>query len=323
MPFCTQPFNRIEIFEDGNVYNCCPQFVSYYSIGNIYQTPFDEIWNGEKAIELRRKILNNDYSLCDDICNRKVNNDINENGYNVFVEKYPEEISISTDNICNIRCRMCRDKQMHTEYNKDNVDEEIKKIWLPILKDARIVRFGCTGEPFASYKEIKLIQSAAQTYPNLKFHFHTNGILGTEEKLKELKVFNRIEKISISLHCASRETYNKIILDGNYDKVMSNIKLYSNMRKNNLIKEFRLIFVVFSENYKEMPDFVKLAKENNAKVEFWALRLNENTQIGQKFDDYSVINPKHKEHNQLIEILKQPIFQDRDVKLYPELMQLI
>lgn len=46
--FCPQPFEQIEIYESGDVYTCCPDFINFYSIGNIFKQPFSEIWNGEK-----------------------------------------------------------------------------------------------------------------------------------------------------------------------------------------------------------------------------------------------------------------------------------
>ncbi len=321
MAFCVQPFNRIEIYENGDVYNCCPPFINYYSIGNIYKTSFDEIWNGDKIRELRRKILNSDFSLCSDICNRKGNEE--EVLYNTdYISEYPEEISISSDNACNVRCKICRDEAFKTEFNKDTLDEEIENIWLPIFKNAKLLRFGCSGEPFASYKETMIIKKSAQKYQDLKFHFHTNGILGTEKRLKELNVFDRTEIITLSLHSASRWTYNKIIRGGNYDKVMSNIKLYSKMKEDNLIKQFRMIFVVYSENYKDMPHFAELAKKNNAIAEFWALRENNVTEVGKNFLKYSLLNPNHKNHKDLIKMLRKPIFAEKNVILFPELKEL-
>ena len=321
MPFCIQPFNRIEIYENGDVYNCCPPFINYYSIGNIYQNSFDEIWNGEKVKELRKKILNGDFSLCSDLCNRKNNEDA-VLCTSEIVDEYPVEISISSDNACNVRCKICRDEHFKTPYNKSNLEDEIENIWLPILKNAKLLRFGCSGEPFASYKETMIIKKAADKYPNLKFHFHTNGILGTEKKLKELNVFYKTDIITISLHSASRWTYNKIVREGNYDRVMENIKLYSKMKQNNLIKQFRMIFVVYSENYKDMPKFVKLASKYNANAEFWALRENNVTKIGKDFDKYSLLNPMHKHHKDLIKILQNPIFERDNVTLFPELKDL-
>ena len=67
--FCTRPFEEIEIHINGEVYTCCPNWNKAYSIGNIYKNSFEEIWNGEKAQELRTRIMNKDYSLCDNtIC---------------------------------------------------------------------------------------------------------------------------------------------------------------------------------------------------------------------------------------------------------------
>ncbi len=319
--FCTQPFNRIEIYENGDVYNCCPEFINHYKIGNIFETFFDEIWNGEEVKNIRKHLLNGDFSLCGDICNRKYCNDNKDKFNSEIVSDYPEDISISSDNSCNVKCKICRDENWHISFNKDSLDKETEEVWLPILKNAKVVRFGCSGEPFASYKETLLIKKIAQKYPDIKFHIHTNGILGNKEKLESLNIFNRIDKITVSMHSASLWTYNKIVRNGNYFKVLENLKLYSRMKEKELLNGFRMIFVVYSENYKEMPQFVKLAKKNNATAEFWALRKSE-AAICRDFEKYSIINPEHKNHRELINILKDPIFDEDNVILYPELNSL-
>ena len=42
---CTQPFNWCEIHTDGSVFACCPSWLSE-PLGNLLQTPFQDIWNG-------------------------------------------------------------------------------------------------------------------------------------------------------------------------------------------------------------------------------------------------------------------------------------
>ena len=71
-----------------------------------------------------------------------------------------------------------------------------------------------------------------------------------------------------------------------------------------------------------MPKFVKLAKKYNATAEFWALRKTENTEIGKNFDKYSLINKNHKKHKDFIKMLKNKIFDEDNVILYPELKEL-
>ena len=46
------------------------------------------------------------------------------------------------------------------------------------------------------------------------------------------------------------------------------------------------------------------------------------TKIGQNFKNHSIINKEHKKHKELIKILKNPIFKNNNVILYPELKAL-
>ena len=95
------------------------------------------------------------------------------------------------------------------------------------------------------------------------------------------------------------------------------------MKQDNILKHFRMIFVVYSENYKEMPNFAKLAEKNNAVAEFWALRKTDNTELGKNYEKYSIINKNHKYHKDFMNILKNPIFQKENIILYPELKELL
>lgn len=321
MAFCTQPFTHIEIYENGDVFNCCPAFLDYKSIGNIFENSFEQVWNSEKVIELREKVLNNDFSLCSDLCPRKLeeNKSPREEHFNPTMIEYPKIISISSDNICNVRCKICRDDFFKSPISDEVFESKIKDTILPIFKNAHSIRFGCSGEPFASRKEKTLMKSISETYPNIKYHIHTNGILGDKKLLDELGIYEKINIMTVSIHSASRWTYNKIVRGGNYDKMLKNLKLYSEMKEQNLIDNLRMIFVVYSENYKEMPKFIELAKKHNANPEFWAYRINE-TELGRNYEKYSIIEPTHKEHKNLVKILKSRIFDS--VTLYPELEQL-
>ena len=72
-----------------------------------------------------------------------------------------------------------------------------------------------------------------------------------------------------------------------------------------------------------MLKFIKLAQKHNAIAEFWALRENKDTFIGRNFEKYSIINPLHKKHKDLINILKKKEFTQENIILYPELKKLI
>ena len=62
--YCTNPFNQFEVTENGRVWLCCPNQLPH-PIGNVLHTPdFDDIWNGEKALLVRRSILNGKFNYC-------------------------------------------------------------------------------------------------------------------------------------------------------------------------------------------------------------------------------------------------------------------
>ena len=178
--------------------------------------------------------------------------------------------------------------------------------------------FGCTGEPFFSKKEILLIKAIAKKYPNIKFRFHTNGILADEKLLKHLGIYGKIHSFTVSIHAATEKTYKNIVKGGNYKKLFNNLKLYSKMKKENLIDDFRLVFVVISENYKEMPLFANIAKELGATFDFWTYR-NNLTEFSKNSFNFDLTNSEHPEHKNLIDVLKNPIFDEQFVCLYPEL----
>lgn len=52
---CKAPFFYIEVFSDGNVYNCCPNYIKFFSIGNFYKNSIEEIWNSKEAKSLENK----------------------------------------------------------------------------------------------------------------------------------------------------------------------------------------------------------------------------------------------------------------------------
>ena len=120
----------LDVYHDCSVYTCCADFINFYSIGNIYNESFENIWNGEKAIALREKMLNADFSLCKDICHRKYSDCYKADDYFPIMKKYPEEISVGTDNSCNVACKICRDNIIHTKFDEKQVLEEIENIWL-------------------------------------------------------------------------------------------------------------------------------------------------------------------------------------------------
>jgi radical SAM protein with 4Fe4S-binding SPASM domain len=57
---CTFLWQALIIFWDGSVLPCTQDFHGYYTLGNVQETSLAEIWNNEKMVRLRTKIIRQD-----------------------------------------------------------------------------------------------------------------------------------------------------------------------------------------------------------------------------------------------------------------------
>lgn len=123
-------------------------------------------------------------------------------------------------------------------------------------------------------------------YPKLKDLFeiirlkHLRGMLMTNGSLLSPGIIHAListnfESIRISLHAASRRTYNKIHGVDHFNQVISNIKRLILLRK--LSPLISLYFVIQNNNISEIESFVNLAYQLQVdKIEFGSLILYEN-----------------------------------------------
>ena len=308
--YCKRPFEEIEISNTGEVYTCCPNWNNFYSIGNIYKNSFDEIWNSKKAVDLRHKILNHDYSLCDmQGCLYLKQNDFNSpytTNCTPIMNEYPKTVKFVYDYECNIACKICRD---HLKRLSDDelelLNSKIDTFFLPFLQGAQVLIINAYGDPFGSRHSRLVIKKAAQKYPNLKFDFHTNGIVCDEKNFNELNITpDKISKIRISIHAASKETYGKIVPNGEvlFPKIIKNLKYLAKIREKHNNFPVYIHFVVSSTNYKEIPNFIDLAEEVNASPRFWEFR-QENCSY-QMQENLYIVRKDHPLHNDLLSVLQ-------------------
>lgn len=326
--FCPVPFQEIEIFSDGSVFTCCPSWNEYYSIGNVFESSVEEIWNSDKVVQLRRRILHDDYSLCKkDKCymlhNRNFFSDfISE--FKPVMEQSPLRVKYGYDYECNIACSICRKEVKRlSDEELEKWDSKIDSFFIPLLKSTKVLVINTHGDPFGSRHSRKVIKKAAQTYPELKFDFTTNGILCNEKMFEQLNLKpEQIDTIRISIHAATKETYGKIIKNGEelFDTLIRNLEYLSELKKNYNFT-FLIQFVVMANNYKEMPQFVEMAEKYNAVPIFWEYKKDSCAYTDFE-KELSIVEREHKEHKKLIKVLHHPNMYKYKNCLYPILYNL-
>ncbi|MFQ5405664.1 MAG: radical SAM/SPASM domain-containing protein [Candidatus Micrarchaeia archaeon] len=166
---------------------------------------------------------------------------------------YPINLELEVTTKCNLRCVMCE----HTHWTEPQLDlsfEDFKKI---IDQFPSLAWCNPTGEgsAFLNPDYPKMLRYLKDRDIMVEFVESFNFL--REEQLRELVEIG-VDRIWISVDGATKETYEKIRVGGNFERVLGNIKLLMKIKEelNSPIPELCFRFVIMKENYHEMPQFV-------------------------------------------------------------------
>jgi len=320
---CLRPFVNLVLHNEGQVSPCCREFLKC-DAGNIEKQNLDEIWNGEIYTDLRQRILKGDYSMCNrDICCMYMPGSVDEIPSDY--KKGPKVFTISYDFECNYRCITCRDTIITNTPQEmalyENVySPKIKKI----IKNVEVINLLGSGDPLFSRYSRHFMSEIVKEKPDIKFLLCTNGFLLDEKNLTDIGIQNNILGILISLNAVNRETYKKILRTDAFDRVMKNIELMAEWKKQGRIEWIRINFVTHLMNYKEMPDFVKLAQKLDITALFTVYRPWETAEYHKRYKEVAVFEPNNKHYKELAEILHNPVFKDeKHCMLEPRLLSIV
>jgi radical SAM protein with 4Fe4S-binding SPASM domain len=327
---CLVPFEHLMFFPNGDVCTCCPALVNHYTLGNIFKQSFDEIWNGEKSQAFRKSVIDGDFKFCNlnsclTLKNLKDNSKYNcsdEAWQRALSAEMPKEVHFNIDVACNARCIMCRDKNEFMPEWTRQYEAITESVLIPLLKEAELIYLDGAGEIFASELCKNLLSKVTSTYPKIKINMITNGILASPQNFEKYNLWGHIGSLEVSMHALTRETYNKIVLGGDYDKVMSNLIFLSKLKKSNGFDFFWLNFVVNSYNYHEMVEFQEFANSIGAMVNFWEYRKWGNAKLDERYDEVAIFEPYHKDYKKYLKVIKNKIFDSPNCNINAKLKPL-
>jgi len=330
--FCQVPFEYVHIDDAGECFLCCPASLPL-SIGNLNKNSFMEVWNSKIAQSIRHSILDGSYFFClQNNClffngggklQKKEN--VTDPFYKRVISKSmthlpvgPRELIAAYDPTCNLSCPSCRNKTIRLR-GKELYDA--KKIHENIFNEAmfnveRLILAGL-GEPFVS----KLYRSAmenfdSEKFPKMKISLVSNGIFFTPENWKRVhKCHGIIDVVSISVNAASPETYSINQRGGNFSRLLENLEFIKSLREKNIICHFAINCFVQQNNFREMKKFVNLGKKLGVDKIFFTHIVNWGTYLPDEFSKRAVHQKEHPEHNDFINVLKDPVFKEPNVFL--------
>ncbi|HXH19582.1 MAG TPA: radical SAM protein [Chitinophagales bacterium] len=292
---CHAPFVNLNFEQNGNVRACC--YNREDVLGKWPEQSIREIWNSTRAQRLRERIRNNDLGGgCTD-CGKMIvagnhqgvraryfDDNVPGNlssGIRYLRNKlygyidYPRVMEFELSNKCNLECVMCngyfsssirknREKlpPILSPYNEKFVTE--LEEFIPHLTDAKFLG----GEPFMIDIYLLIWERIRKINPGIRIHITTNGTFLTDRVKDLLEGLNA--GIIISIDSVVKETYEKIRVNGSYERVMAHLEYFRHyaQRKKTFIS-IAACPVIY--NWKELPGMLEFCLSKNVALYFNAV----------------------------------------------------
>jgi MoaA/NifB/PqqE/SkfB family radical SAM enzyme len=257
-PFCNAPFGSLYFTQNGNVTACCQNRM--YLLGIYPENSVEEIWQGDRIKILRNCLLKKDISRGCFGCTPSgiVNYSLKKNEY-AFINKknkHPEYFVFQLSNQCNLNCIMCNYENSVNHitvnpshkiknYYDENFVDQIEK-YLPYLKRT----FFLGGEPFLIDVIYEIWERIIKINNKIIITVLSNGTI-YNDRIEDLLKRGNFE-ISLSVDSFTKENYENIRRNADFNKMMENVSFYSDYMK---AKGQKLIIDVclMKENLEEIP----------------------------------------------------------------------
>jgi MoaA/NifB/PqqE/SkfB family radical SAM enzyme len=174
----------------------------------------------------------------------------------------PRRIWMAATTRCNIRCRTCS-VRYRAEPGSDMEGLVIERVFAEIGADVDAVNVTGIGEPIFSRHWPKLY-AGIRAKPRRDLEIVSNGMLLTEDLVRDMMRPEHPTSLAISVDGATRETFESIRDRGKWDRLTQAMAMIRRVREEMQPgPDFRLAanFVAIRSNVHELPDFVRLAAE--------------------------------------------------------------
>lgn len=184
--------------------------------------------------------------------------------------RIPKVIYIETTNKCNANCIMCPHDKLLRE-----IETMDQKLFCKIVDGMKNFDLSQTqiflhkeGEPLCDDEIASKINYMCRNISNFKeIGINTNAMLLTKEKTEKL-LNSGLNLIFFSLDGVKKESYERIRINCNYEKVVSNIEYFLEERKK-YKKNIRVIMQMLITDFNESEKEAYINKWSKYDVEFY------------------------------------------------------
>ena len=188
----------------------------------------------------------------------KVNNGTNQEKYDSLLcsqhEALPSYIDVELTNLCNFHCCFCPTgtkamKRMRGMMPDDVVDalaENVQKYHIP---GVRFIRW---GEPTMHPRYIEILEKIKKA--GSLIHINTNGSLLDERQIQRLFDIH-LDSIKFSFQGADEGTYNEMREGGDYERLLSTVRTFHEMRGNREYPFIQISTTLTGESAEQIKNF--------------------------------------------------------------------
>lgn len=320
--FCAYPFKFLTIRNDGKKINLSPCYSSLWMAYAKTISPEKTVagaadfWNCEEFRELRRSILDGDYSYCSKLrCPRILNlprkEDIKDpelrkiiDGNETEIELQPESVVLAYDETCNLACPSCRSG--HLKISPDlieNFDAVADSFIIPLVeKGVKLITCNCSGEALASPHTLRFLNKLDfGKCPDLKIDLMSNGELLPSRWDKMGEAANCVRSLIISFDAITEETYmaNR---GGDFKKFMAGLEFAARLKEDGIIDSLIAVCTLYENNMPEILDIYRFCDLNG----FDTLVLNKfqnwGTFTNEEFERMDIWHARHPKHHEWLRI---------------------
>jgi Iron-sulfur cluster-binding domain len=326
---CTLPFTRFEVNPTGRVHVCCPMWVPE-SIGDIEQSDTDEILNGERALRIRKSVIDGSFKYCSHLgCPAMLSGKLpKKNSPEILSDPLMSIVvrdrKLSVDHLrflkfgydksCNLSCPSCR-RDLHVEPRDIRKGKTIAEKFLPLLPSLEELFLNSAGEFLVSRHSRQLLQSIdAKKNPHLKINIISNGtLLSKREWDKFENIHPLVRSIRISMDAAFPRTFEQVRRGGKWNEFFENICFVAQLRRDGRISRLTFAFTYQDRNYLEMKEFVELCRKLGADRAVFERIHKTDAMSDEEYAERAVHLLVHPKFNEFIRLVRDPIFSNSDV----------
>lgn len=331
----------------GSTYACdCAAWVPFVTGNMLEGESADAVWNSPGMQEVRRSVLDGDYSYCSrTLCPAIVNGTLPRaeeitaprlrriiDDRETVVTDGPRLVALGHDSSCNLACPTCRnDLVMANREESERLDRGRDRVILPMLRDRQIgVHLTSWGDPFASRHYRSILEALrGPEYDGVRLFLLTNGLGLTPHTWKAMpQLAEKIVELRVSVDAASKATYENVRRPGKWEVIRENLRVMGEVNRSGTFLRNRFaggtqsvtsdLQLDMEQPYSLVIAFVVQSANFREMPEF--VRLGEEIGADVVFQKYysfghepagvfaakDVTSPSHPEHEEFQAVLRDP-----------------